>query len=88
MLQIKCPWCGLRDQTEYSYGREYGQKRPDDSVEGSPEWVSYVYWRDNHKGEHKEYWHHTSGCRQWLVVTRNTLENVVVGEPVFARSKS
>lgn len=30
MLLIKCPWCGERDETEFSYGGEAAIKRPQD----------------------------------------------------------
>ena len=32
----------------------------------------YVYTRDNPMGWHIEWWHHVSGCRQWIKVLRNT----------------
>ena len=34
--------------------------------------MDYVYLRDNPRGRYEEFWHHTSGCRRWLVVTRDT----------------
>ncbi|BCH05240.1 hypothetical protein MesoLj131b_72390 (plasmid) [Mesorhizobium sp. 131-2-5] len=39
---------------------------------GTDAWIDYVYLRDNPRGAYKEYWHHTSGCRRWLVVSRDT----------------
>jgi sarcosine oxidase subunit delta len=46
-------------------------KRP--SADAEPgNWIDYVYLRDNPRGSYAEYWHHTSGCRRWLVVTRDT----------------
>ena len=35
-------------------------------------WHDYVYLRDNPAGPHRELWQHVSGCRAWLVVTRDT----------------
>ena len=37
-----------------------------------PRWRSYVYERDNPAGRQREYWHHSAGCRAWIVVTRDT----------------
>lgn len=39
---------------------------------GADAWHDYVYLRDNPRGAYDEYWHHTSGCRRWLVVSRDT----------------
>ena len=30
MLQIECPWCGLRDETEYKYGGQAHVAYPED----------------------------------------------------------
>jgi len=32
----------------------------------------YVYLRDNLAGLMREHWYHAQGCRNWLVVTRDT----------------
>ena len=43
MLQIKCPWCGPRDQTEFSYGGEAHIVRPGDPYALSDEdWADYL----------------------------------------------
>jgi sarcosine oxidase subunit delta len=36
-----------------------------------------VFLFDNPKGPHREYWQHGLGCRQWLVLDRNTATNSV-----------
>ncbi len=73
MLRIDCPICGLRDETEFTYGADATVTRPamDEADPGA--WLDYVFNRDNPRGLHKEYWHHVQGCRQWLVQERNTL---------------
>jgi len=76
MLRIECPWCGVRNEDEYSYGGDASVKRPaDDASRG--DWYDYVYTRDNPAGRHREYWHHVAGCRAWLVVERNTLTHEI-----------
>ena len=35
-------------------------------------WHDYIYLRENPKGRHREFWRHSHGCRQWLVVERDT----------------
>lgn len=44
---------------------------------GAEEWFDYVYLRDNPRGAYEEYWHHTSGCRRWLVVARDTVTHEI-----------
>ena len=73
MIRINCPICGLRSETEFTYGADASVRRPEmDEVELQP-WLEYVFIRENPRGWHKEYWQHVQGCRQWLVVERNTL---------------
>jgi sarcosine oxidase subunit delta len=62
MLEIKCPYCGKRSQNEFAYGGEVSTK----------DWDNFVYYRDNPRGKHTEYWHHVSGCRQWFKASRDT----------------
>jgi sarcosine oxidase subunit delta len=40
-------------------------------------WIDYVFQRENPRGWHREYWHHVQGCRQWLVLERNTLTHEI-----------
>ena len=51
MLIIDCPYCGPRDQSEFSNGGEAHVKRPDGSADiGDREWGEYVFIRANPKG--------------------------------------
>lgn len=71
-MRIPCPHCGPRDSSEFTYGGDATRVRPNIDDADRERWLTYVYERDNPKGPHKEFWHHITGCRQWLVVTRNT----------------
>lgn len=67
---VPCPHCGSRPKEEFTIkGAALARPAPDADA-GS--WMNYVYLRDNPRGAYREFWHHTSGCRRWLVVTRNT----------------
>jgi heterotetrameric sarcosine oxidase delta subunit len=77
MLRINCPVCGLRDETEFTYGGDATVVRPPLTEADPAKWLDYVFFRDNPRGPHKEYWHHVTGCRQWLVVDRNTLTHEI-----------
>ena len=73
MLRISCPICGTRDEVEFNYGGDASIKRPDIADMSLDVWTDFLFKRKNIKGNHKEYWHHASGCRQWIVVERDTL---------------
>ena len=73
-MLIPCPWCGNRDESEFSYGGEAHLERPQVSC-SDKEWTEYIFMRKNIKGKHKERWIHTSGCRQWFNAVRNTTTN-------------
>jgi sarcosine oxidase subunit delta len=76
MLRINCPWCGARNEDEFSYGGDATKQRPADDA-SLDEWYDYVYTRDNPAGEHREHWQHVNGCRAWITVVRNTLTHEV-----------
>ncbi len=74
MLIIECPWCGKRDQSEFTAHGEAHISRPRDPYTLSDEeWGDYVFFRTNPKGLHYERWVHSHGCRRWFNVARNTI---------------
>jgi sarcosine oxidase subunit delta len=74
MLLIKCPFCGERTETEFSYGGEAGISRPlEPNTLSDEEWADYLFMRTNPKGAHKELWNHSQGCRRWFGVARDTV---------------
>ena len=80
MLLIPCPWCGPRDQVEFTYGGDAAARRPaDPAALTDAEWSNRLYLRDNPRGPHRELWQHHAGCRRWLVVTRDTLTHAIEG---------
>lgn len=86
-MLIKCPWCGLRPLSEFTYGGAAHSPRPRIGADADwSAWMDHVYLRDNPAGMHKEYWLHVSGCRSWLLVARDTtnhkIVSVVLGPPL------
>ncbi|MGI8895347.1 MAG: sarcosine oxidase subunit delta [Casimicrobiaceae bacterium] len=77
MLLIPCPWCGLRNQVEFTYGGDATVKRPAADAEEAA-WFDYVYLRDNPSGPHDELWLHSAGCRQWFKVRRDTCTHAIL----------
>ncbi len=89
MILLPCPYCGPRNVTEFTYGGDANVVRPKDPPTVSDlEWVDYVYFRDNPRGPHEELWQHSSGCRRWIRVKRDTLTHEVFGsQPAAEHSK-
>ncbi len=89
MLLIRCPWCGPRDETEYHYGGQAGVAYPEDPAALSDEqWARYLFFRDNPKGPFAERWCHTSGCRRWFTVVRDTRTNEILQSSAVKRPGS
>jgi heterotetrameric sarcosine oxidase delta subunit len=95
MLLIPCPYCGPRNQIEFTYGGDATVRRPTaDAPDAAPmsAWVDCVYMRDNPCGPHDELWLHAGGCRRWFRVRRDTRTHEILasaridatagGEPV------
>ena len=72
MLRIHCPFCGLRDHLEFEYRGDAGVERPALDNESAEAWHDYVFIRENPRGRHAEFWHHIGGCRQFVIVERDT----------------
>lgn len=75
---INCPHCGPRTTDEFYIKGDASKLRPgaigDDTMD---QWHDYVHIRDNVRGRTAEHWHHTGGCRQWLVVERDTVSHEI-----------
>jgi sarcosine oxidase subunit delta len=73
MLLIRCPWCGERDEVEFSYGGQAQVAYPaDPRALSDEEWARFLFVRDNPKGVFGERWVHTHGCRRWFELERDT----------------
>ena len=76
MLRIECPWCGVRDEIEYSFGGESHVTRPmldsDDAT-----WADYLFNSENPKGVHYEHWMHKYGCGRWFNIARDTVTHEI-----------
>ncbi len=79
MLLIRCPWCGDRNQIEFTCHGEAHITRPKDPDGLSDEeWGQYQFFRTNPKGYHRERWAHSYGCRRWFNALRHTLTDEFV----------
>jgi len=76
MLRIPCPYCGLRDESEFLFGGPSQLLRPPYEC-SDQEWSDYLYMRDNPQGVYLERWCHLYGCRRWFNISRDTLTHQI-----------
>ncbi len=73
MQQFPCPYCGLRNETEFHFAAESGKTRPDTNTPiDDKHWSDYLYQNYNPKGTSKEVWMHLA-CREVFLMTRDTV---------------
>jgi len=73
---LSCPNCGPRPVDEYSYGGEVTVRATNSEDERAL--FHYLYFRNNTDGNQREWWFHSSGCREWFQAERNTTTNEVL----------
>jgi len=70
---IPCPWCGPREEVEFSYGGQASVPYPAEPAGlDDVAWAHYVFFRANPKGRFAERWNHDAGCRRWFNAVRDT----------------
>ena len=79
MLKIKCPFCGVRDESEFNCGGEAHIVRPTTDFKLTDKIFSeYLFMKYNPKGVFLERWCHTSGCRRWFNLARDTVSHEII----------
>ncbi len=79
MFLITCPYCGERDQSEFSCAGEAHLARPENPGElTDAEWADFVFMRANTKGLYAERWLHSAGCRRFFNMLRNTATDEIL----------
>jgi sarcosine oxidase subunit delta len=74
-MRIPCPFCGDRDAQEFVYRGDAAPTRPTEDAA----FYDYVYVRDNPAGLIRDSWYHAQGCRNWIVVSRDTTTHEIFG---------
>lgn len=79
MQHFPCPFCGLRDETEFHFAVEAGHARPEpaDAVSDA-EWSAYLHENASPKGKAREVWLHLT-CGEYFVLRRDTVSREVLG---------
>jgi heterotetrameric sarcosine oxidase delta subunit len=75
MMQITCPHCGPRAQTEFVYERTVDSVVTMDAAPAAA--MERLFTRDNPRGVDEEIWRHTYGCRAWMIITRHRVTNEI-----------
>lgn len=75
-MRIPCPFCGPRDEVEFTYRGDATIARPPADA-GTEAFAAYLYDRANPKGWHVQWFQHSTGCRQWLKVQRHTVTHEI-----------
>ncbi len=79
MLQINCPFCGPRDESEFTCGGEAHISRPlAENCLSDKEFADYLFYRHNPKGLFLERWRHAAGCRRWFNIARDTHSHEII----------
>ena len=74
MLVLHCPFCGPRNESEFSYGGPAQAPRPEDPyLVGDAQWVDWLTVPENRMGQVPERWCHLRGCGSWLTLMRHTV---------------
>lgn len=77
MQLFPCPFCGPRSESEFHFGGDAGNHRPEgfrDVTDG--EWAAYLYERDNLRGPANEIWMHMT-CGEIFQMRRDTVNHRV-----------
>jgi sarcosine oxidase subunit delta len=71
-MRITCPYCGERSNDEFTVLGDADAVMARPTGGDLATMGAYLHTRKNPAGRHRELWHHNAGCRQWLIVTRDT----------------
>ena len=83
MQLFPCPFCGPRAESEFHFGGDFGNARPEgfDSVSDA-EWASYLHDRNNPKGAASEVWIHMT-CGEVFRMERDTVSHAISATSVL-----
>lgn len=77
MMQLTCPHCGPRAQSEFVFERTVDSVVQPDASPGDA--MAALFTRTNPRGLDDEIWRHTYGCRAWMIVSRHRVTHAISG---------
>lgn len=73
MQLFTCPFCGPRPETEFHFGGDLGNARPEGfRAVSDADWGRYLYHRRNEKGAVREVWMHLT-CGELFAMRRDSV---------------
>jgi sarcosine oxidase subunit delta len=83
MQLFPCPFCGPRSESEFHFGGDAGNARPEGfRAVPAHDWSSYLYTRRNPKGAASEVWMHRT-CGEFFRMERDTVTHAVASTRVL-----
>jgi sarcosine oxidase subunit delta len=77
MQIFPCPFCGPRDETEFSFAGEAGRERPQPAAgTDAARWAAYLHFNRNPRGPDVEIWKHVT-CGEFFLMERDTATHEV-----------
>ena len=73
MLLVPCPWCGKRAESEFFLCRSGTSAARTKLWTQDDEWIRYLFYKENIRGELEENWWHEKGCGEWFTLFRDTV---------------
>jgi sarcosine oxidase subunit delta len=88
MQLFPCPFCGLRAESEFHFGGDLGNARPEGGA-AVPDatWSAYLHLRLNPKGPAREVWMHLT-CGEIFAMDRDTVGHAVAGSQALAEGSA
>ncbi|QIG52037.1 sarcosine oxidase subunit delta [Nordella sp. HKS 07] len=81
-----CPFCGPREESEFHYGGDAGNARPEGADVPAERWGDYLYMRNNPKGAAREVWVHMA-CGEFFVMERDSVGHTVTATHALTDGK-
>lgn len=83
MQLFPCPFCGPRSESEFHFGGDFGNARPEGFEDvAAADWSAYLYSRKNPKGTASEVWMHMT-CGELFRMERDTVTHAVTATAVL-----
>jgi sarcosine oxidase subunit delta len=76
-LRITCPNCGPRSVEEWFHGEILAV--PEAITDPDARDLDRGFMHNNSEGLVREAWFHAYGCRRWVVITRDTMTDTIIG---------
>ncbi len=76
MQILTCPFCGPRSESEFHFGGDYGNVRPEGDDVSAETWSAYLHLRHNPRGATREVWMHMT-CGELFRLDRDTVTHAI-----------